>query len=169
MPPMMMGCGMQPPMMINSCFAPMPMPVAPMVPVAPMMPMNNSMAAGWCVGTLMGMPGVLPAIGKGLEWGYNNIIKPVWNGVVKPAWNFVKNDILKPIGSGLKWLWDHSIGWGLKKIGELTSKKQGDEDEDEEIDEVDETTENTKVQDNESVDEVDDTDDIEGRDEDDDE
>jgi hypothetical protein len=34
----------------------------------------------------------------------------------EPAWNFVKNDILKPIGKGLKWIWDHTLGWVFKKV-----------------------------------------------------
>ena len=28
----------------------------------------------------------------------------------------VKNDILKPIGKGLKWVWDHTLGWVFKKM-----------------------------------------------------
>lgn len=121
------GCGCMPmaPMPMTPCtiFGPTPYPVAPMpmapVPMFPIgccYPMSDAMAAGYCTGAILGMPGVLNAIGDGLKWGYNNIIKPVWNGVVKPAWNFVKNDILKPIGKGLKWVWDHTLGWVFKKM-----------------------------------------------------
>ena len=119
--------------MRSSCtiFGPAyPVATVPMAPV-PMMPMcypmSDAMAAGFCTGAILGMPGAVQAIGAGLKWGYNNIIKPVWNGVVKPAWNFVKNDILKPIGSGLKWLWDHSLGWCLKKLGSATSQGKSEE------------------------------------------
>ena len=106
---------------------PMPMAPVPMFPAYGCYPMSDAMAAGYCTGAVLAMPGVLQAVGNGLKWGYNNIIKPVWNGVVKPAWNFVKNDILKPIGSGLKWLWDHSLGWCLKKLQGATSKSKADE------------------------------------------
>ena len=106
------------------------------VPMMPMCyPMSDAMAAGFCTGAILATPGAVQAIGDGLKWGYNHIIKPVWNGVVKPiwnnvvkpAWNFVKNDILKPIGSGLKWLWDHSLGWCLKKLGSATSQGKSEE------------------------------------------
>ena len=130
-----MGC-MPMPMASTSCtifggpaypVAPMPMAPVPMFPAYGCYPMSDAMTAGYCTGAVLAMPGVLQAVGNGLKWGYNNIIKPVWNGVVKPAWNFVKNDILKPIGSGLKWLWDHSLGWCLKKLQGATSKSKADE------------------------------------------
>ncbi len=118
------GCGCMPMTPMAPCtvfgptypVAPMPMAPVPMVPVGCCYPMSNAMAAGYCTGALLAMPGVVNAIGSGLKWGYDNIIKPVWNGVVKPAWNFVKNDILKPIGKGLKWVWDHTLGWVFKKV-----------------------------------------------------
>ncbi len=93
----------------------MPMPLAPM-PMIPMYPYSNAMATGYCIGTAMAMPGALQAIGTGLQWGYNNIVKPVWNSVVKPVWNFAKNEVLRPIGAGLRWVWDHTLGWVFKKI-----------------------------------------------------
>lgn len=143
------GCGCLPmPAASYSVFGPAPYPVTPMpvapVPVLPMMgcyPMSDGMAAGYCAGAILAMPGAVQAIGNGLKWGYNNIIKPVWNGVVKPAWNFVKNDILKPIGSGLKWLWDHSLGWCLKKLEGATSKNKSEDDEDVEVEETSQASE----------------------------
>ena len=134
------GCGYPMPMR-TSCtifgpaypVAPMPMAPVPMFPMMGCYPMSDSMAAGYCAGAILACPGALQAIGNGLKWGYNNIIKPVWNGVIKPAWNFVKNDILKPIGSGLKWLWDHSLGWCLKKLGSATSQGKSEEADEEEV------------------------------------
>lgn len=120
--------------------APMPMGPVPMFPMMGCYPMSDGMAAGYCAGALLACPGALQAIGDGLKWGYNNIIKPVWNGVVKPAWNFVKNDILKPIGSGLKWLWDHSLGWCLKKLESVTSQGKSEEADDEEVEETTSTS-----------------------------
>lgn len=127
-----MGCGCLPTYMPGSCSVfpqtpmmsvvpPMPMtPMVPMVPVAPMMPMypmNDPMAAGFGFGMLMGMPGAAQALGDGLRWGYNNLIKPVWNGVVKPVWNEVVKPTLNFVGKGLKWVWDHTLGWVFKKVG----------------------------------------------------
>ena len=125
--PMGMGCGCMP-MPAAPCtifgpsypvapMPPVPMAPVPMVPVGCCYPMSDSMAAGYCMGSVMANPYAMQVIGDGLRWGYNNIIKPVWNGVVKPVWNFVNNEILKPVGAGLKWLWDHSLGWVLKKVG----------------------------------------------------
>lgn len=151
------GCGMpmMPMMPTGGCCTPA-MPIfggcCTPVPVMGCGMMNNDMAAGYCVGTALGTPGVLNAIGSGIQWGYNNIVKPVinfagqalkwgynnivlpvWNNVVKPAWNFAYNnilkpvgnflwnDVLKPIGNGLKWIWDHTLGWVLKKIGNSSS------------------------------------------------
>ena len=71
----------------------------------------------------------MSAIGSGLKWGYNNIIQPVWNGVIKPAGLWAYNNILKPIGSGLQWVWDHTLGWVLKKLGQATSKKKAKSEE----------------------------------------
>ena len=76
--------------------------------------------------------------------GWNGLLT-VWNNVVKPAWNFVKNDILKPIGSGLKWLWDHSLGWCLKKLEGATSKKSEDDEEDVDVEETKETLQVTET------------------------
>lgn len=114
------GCLPMPACCQNTIFSapypmPMPVPMMPMMPV-PMMPMSDAMALGCGMGMLAGTPGALQFIGDGLSWGYNNIIKPVWNGVVKPAWNFVRNDILRPIGKGLRWIWDHTLGWVFKKV-----------------------------------------------------
>lgn len=116
MPMMSMGGCCTPAMPIfGTCCTP--------VPVMGCGIMNNDMAAGYCIGTALGNPGVLSAIGSGLKWGYNNLVLPVWNGVIKPVANWTYNNILKQIGSGLKWVWDHTLGWVLKKIGEATSKK----------------------------------------------
>lgn len=152
------GCGMGMPMMpmmgMGGCCAPA-MPIfgsACCTPVVPVMGgccgiMNNDMAAGYCIGTALGTPGVLNAIGSGLQWGYNNIVKPVvhfagqaiqwgYNNIIKPVWNFAYNnilkpvgnflwnDVLKPIGNGLKWVWDHTLGWVLKKVGEAGKSKE---------------------------------------------
>jgi hypothetical protein len=73
------------------------------------MPANNSMAAGYCVGTAISNPFIFKAIaypfkmlGKGAAWTYNKAIKPaanfVWNKALKPAGNFVWNKVLKPFG-----------------------------------------------------------------------
>lgn len=121
---------------VSGCGMPM-MPMRPMMAMGgycgPRMPifgccnpyyaMGGAAMAGACIGAALATPGVMSAIGSGLKWGYNNIIQPVWNGVIKPVWNFAYNNILKPIGSGLRWVWDHTLGWVLKKIGEATSKK----------------------------------------------
>lgn len=117
------------------------MPMMPMMPMRPMMhpmpifggccrPMMGGCAvggavlAGACAGALLANPQVLNGIGSAFKWGYNNIIQPVWNGVIKPVWNFAYNNILKPIGSGLRWVWDHTLGWVLKKLETATSKKK---------------------------------------------
>lgn len=89
----------------------------------PMMSAGGAMMAGACVGAALANPGVLNAIGSGLKWGYNHILKPVWNSVIKPAGLWVYNNILKPIGSGLKWVWDHTLGRLFKKRGASTSKE----------------------------------------------
>ena len=156
------GCGMGMPMMpMGGCCAPaMPIFGAACCTPMPVMGygiMNNDMAAGYCVGAALGTPGVLDAIGSGIQWGYNNIVKPVvnfagqalkwgynhvvlpvWNNVIKPAWNFTYNnilkpvgnflwnDVLKPIGNGLKWIWDHTLGWVLKKIDGSGSSKSAE-------------------------------------------
>ena len=101
----------------------------------PVMAAGGTMMAGACVGAALATPGVLNAIGSGLKWGYNHLLKPVWNSVIKPAgqWIYnsllkpaglwVYNSILKPIGSGLKWVWDHTLGKLFKKRGASTSKE----------------------------------------------
>lgn len=118
------------------------MPMMPMMPMRPVMhpamrmpifggccrPMmgcavGGAVLAGACAGALLANPQIVNGIGNGLKWGYNNIIQPVWNGVIKPVWNFAYNNILKPIGSGLRWVWDHTLGWVLKKLETATSKK----------------------------------------------
>lgn len=159
---------------ISGCGMPM-MPMAPMMPMGgccpgmgmsvfcrPMMGcgMTNAMAAGACIGAALATPGVLDAIGSGIQWGYNNLIKPVvnfagkalkwgynniiqpaWNNYIKPALGWVYNSVLKPawnnyikptlglIGQGLQWIWDHTLGWIIKKVGkksEGTPKAQGE-------------------------------------------
>lgn len=97
--------------------------------------MSNAMAAGLCVGALAATPGVLNAIGSGLKWGYNHILQPLWNGVIKPAGTWIYNSVLKPvwnnflkptfglIGQGLKWVWDHTLGWVIKKISGKKAEK----------------------------------------------
>jgi hypothetical protein len=98
---------------INNCptmgFGMSPMARPPMFSGSIFMPANNSMAAGYCVGTAIGNPFIFKAIaypfkmlGKGAAWTYNNAIKPaanfVWNKALKPAGNFVWNKVLKPFG-----------------------------------------------------------------------
>lgn len=72
----------------------------------PMFGMSNSAAAGWCIGRTLSIPGVLSGIGKGLQWSYNHILKPVgnfaWNKVLKPAG--------KAIGKAASWLWNNTLG-----------------------------------------------------------
>jgi hypothetical protein len=64
------------------------------------MPANNSMAAGYCVGTAVSNPFIFKAVaypfkmlGKGAAWTYNKAIKPaasfVWNKVFKPFGQWV--------------------------------------------------------------------------------
>lgn len=118
--PMMPMRPMMPMMAMGGCYGP-GMPIFGFS--NPNCAMGGAAMAGACVGAALATPGVMSAIGSGLKWGYNNIIKPVWNSVIKPVWNFAYNNILKPIGSGLKWVWDHTLGWVFKKIGEATSKK----------------------------------------------
>ena len=77
--------------------------------------MSNAMAAGLCVGAACAIPGVLSGIGSALKFGYNHILKPA--GI----WTY--NNILKPIGSGLKWVWDHTLGWVIKKISGKKAEK----------------------------------------------
>jgi hypothetical protein len=73
------------------------------------MPANNSMAAGFCVGTALSNPFIFKAIaypfkmlGKGAAWTFNKAIKPaatfVWNKALKPAGQFIWNKALKPFG-----------------------------------------------------------------------
>ena len=99
---------------------------------------NNEMAAGWCAGRLLSMPGVLSGIGKGLSWVgkhviapvgnflWNGIAKPVYNGFLKPVGNFMWNSILKPagiaIGKGSSWLWNNTLGALFKKKASKTEK-----------------------------------------------
>ncbi len=131
------GMGMMPMMGMGGCCPGMGMSV--FCRPYPMMAMGGAMAAGACIGAALATPGVIDAIGsvvkpvinfagQALKWGYNNVVLPVWNGVVKPVWNFAYNnilkpvgnflwnDVIKPIGNGLKWIWDHTLGWVLKKI-----------------------------------------------------
>jgi len=101
----------------------------------PMMAMGGAVAAGMLTGAVLANPQILGAIGSGLKWGYNNLVLPVWNGVIKPVASWTYNSILKPawnnfikptlglIGQGLQWVWDHTLGWVIKKIG----KKSGGE------------------------------------------
>jgi len=68
--------------------------------------MNNSVAAGWCVGRALSFPGVLSGIGTAAKWSYNHILKPVgnfaWNKVLKPAG--------QAIGKAASWLWNNTLG-----------------------------------------------------------
>ena len=80
--------------------------------------------AGACAGAALAMPGVMNAIGSGLKWGYNNLALPVWNNVLKPAGLWTYNNILKPIGSGLQWVWDNTLGWVLRKLETAVNKKK---------------------------------------------
>lgn len=119
------GCGI--PMMGMG-----PMPMGPMPIMGhcsifcrpyPYMAVGGAMMAGACIGAALANPGVINAIGSGLKWGYNNLVLPVWNGVVKPVTSWAYNNILKPIGHGLKWVWDHTLGWVLKKLDNSVTKK----------------------------------------------
>lgn len=164
-----MGCGMLPTFTPQCCRPPMPVPMGPIpmfppspmpmmpMPFMPMYPMSNAMAAGFCAGAVMGMPGALQAIGTGLKWGYNNIVKPVWNSVVKPVWNFAKNEVIKPVLGGLRWVWDHSLGWVFKKIqgvadadkarkAEEAAEEAEEAELDAELDELDEAEETSEGQ-----------------------
>ncbi|MBP3820979.1 hypothetical protein J6G99_04970 [bacterium] len=97
---------------------------------------NNEMAAGYCTGRLLSMPGVLSGIGKGLSWFgkhvmapagkflWNGIAKPIYNGFLKPIGNFMWNSVLKPvgkaIGKGVSWVWDNTLGALFKKKSKKT-------------------------------------------------
>lgn len=89
--------------------------------------MNGAMAAGMCTGMALAIPGVMQGIGQAAKWTYNNILKPVgsfaWNNVLKPVWNFAHDNILRPLGKGLKWVWDHTLGWVFKQMDKIGSKK----------------------------------------------
>ena len=84
------GMPMMPMMSMGGCYTPA-MPIfgtcCTPIPVMCCGIMNNDMAAGYCIGTALGNPGVLNAI-----------------------------------GSGLKWVWNHTLG-GLLKKNDATSKK----------------------------------------------
>lgn len=95
-------------------------------PCRPMM--NDAMAAGMLTGAALAMPGVLNGIGRAAKWTFNNVLKPVgqfaWNNILKPVGTFAYNNILRPIGKGLKWVWDHSLGWVFKQMDKIGSKKK---------------------------------------------
>ena len=170
-----MGCGMLPtftprcayfhrPPMPIPMMPPPPMPMMPM-PFMPMYPMSGAMATGFCIGAMMGMPGTMNAIGTGLQWGYNNIIRPVWNSVVKPVWNFAKNEVIKPVLSGLRWVWDHTLGWALKKVegvaeadkarqAEKAAEEAEEAELDAELDQADEADEADETNESDDADEA---------------
>ena len=95
---------------------------------------GGALAAGVCIGALA-TPGVLSAVGSGLKWGYNHLLKPLWNSAIKPAGIWMYNNLLKPawnnflkpafgyIGQGLKWVWDHTLGRVIKKISGKKAQK----------------------------------------------
>lgn len=112
------GCGMPMMPMGGFCNPGIRMSIFPgYCSPAPMMGwgmMNNDMAAGYCIGTIAGNPGVqralgaaFKAIGKACVWTFNNVLKPVGN--------FLWNNVAKPVWSGIKWGWDHTIGRIFKK------------------------------------------------------
>jgi hypothetical protein len=122
----------------NNCPTPMGFGMSPMRP--PMfgcsifsncfMPMNNSMAAGFCVGTAVSNPFMFKALafpfvmlGKGAAWTYNNAIKPaanfVWNKALKPAGKFVWNNVLKPAGN---FVWNNALKPFGQWVGGLFKK-----------------------------------------------
>lgn len=118
----MMGMAPMPMMGMGGCCSPM-MCGSVFCRPYPYMAMGGAVMAGACIGAALANPGVINAIGSGLKWGYNNLVLPVWNGVVKPVASWAYNNILKPIGHGLKWVWDHTLGWVLKKLDNAVTKK----------------------------------------------
>ena len=113
------GCGMpmmpMAPMMpmMGGCCSPMMRPPLFCRPY-PMMAACGAVAAGVCAGALIANPQIINGIGNAFKWGYNSVIKPVWNSAIKPALGF--------IGQGLKWVWDHTLGWVIKKISKKSEQ-----------------------------------------------
>ena len=83
----------------------------------PMMPMRPMMGMGGCFSPMMGgsifcRPYPMMAIGGAVAAG-----ACIGAALACPG-------VMNAIGSGLKWVWDHTLGWVLKKLETATSKKK---------------------------------------------